>query len=199
MAQYSSDWIHTLENLQHWTYYWHQVELARSVITPGDQILEIGVGTKFTSNYLKSKDHQVTTMDIDPLKDPDIQANIVDHELDDKFDHVLAFEVFEHMPFEDFEKVLIKLHRVCRKNLLISLPRNEKLWLQWSVQWPGRKGCSFRLTTRRRKIISAHHHWEVDFYPYTKNKLEQTFSKHGYGIALFRKVDSLLFYILTTL
>jgi len=197
MYNYSSEWIHKHEKLHHWIYYWHQVDLVRSQIKEGDRILEIGVGTKFTSNYLKSKGFEVVTMDIDPEKKPDIVGNIVEDELEDEFDYVLAFEIFEHIPFEDFKKVLGKIKRICRKNLLISVPRNEKQWLRLSIELPGRKTFGFRLATLRRKIITKHHHWEVDFPPYSKDMLEKTFRDHQFHVELCRKVSFLYFYSLT--
>ncbi|MEN8202212.1 MAG: methyltransferase domain-containing protein [Bacteroidota bacterium] len=193
---YASGWIHKQENIHHWMYYWHQINLVRSRIKEGDRILEIGVGTKFTSDYLRSKGFEVVTMDIDPDKKPDIVGNIVEDELKEEFDFVLAFEVFEHIPFEDFVKVLAKIHPICRKNLLISLPRNEKQWLKLTAELPGRKTYGFRITTLRRKVISTHHHWEVDFSPYTKKMLEQTFRDHKFSVEDCRKVSSLYFYSL---
>jgi ubiquinone/menaquinone biosynthesis C-methylase UbiE len=196
--QYSSDWIHKHENLHHWMLYWHQVDMVRSRIKEGDRILEIGVGTKFTSNYLKSKGFEVVTMDIDPDKKPDIVGNVVQDELKEEFDYVLAFEVFEHIPFGDFRKVLDKIHRICRKGLLISLPRNEKQWLKLSAELPGRKTYGFRFATLRKKIITRHHHWEVDFSPYTKSMLENTFRDHRFLVEDCRRVSSLYFYALQT-
>lgn len=194
---YSSDWIHQHENLYHWTYYWHQIRLVREEIEESDKILEIGVGTRFTSNYLKSKGYNVVTLDIDPDKQPDMVGNIVEMELPDSYDYILAFEVFEHMPYEDFKKVLQMLNRHCRKRLLISVPRNEKIWLSFQVILPGRKSFSFGITTRRKKIISKHHHWEVDHPPVSRKALEQTFQSALFSIQKMKKVDSLYFYVLT--
>ncbi|MFO7933756.1 MAG: methyltransferase domain-containing protein [Bacteroidales bacterium] len=194
--QYSSDWIKRYENIHRWAFYWHQIDLVSSVLKEGERILEIGVGTKFTSNYLKSKGFHVTTMDIDPDKKPDIVANIVDYEFRETYDHVLAFEVFEHIPFADFEKALGKISRICRKYLLMSVPRNEKSWLRIDVELPGRKNLGFGITTRRRKIISRYHHWEVDFPPWTRHKLEQCFADNGFSVELRRKVSYIYFYSL---
>lgn len=194
---YSSDWIHRHENLVHWTYYWHQIRLVREEIDTGDRILEIGVGTRFTSNYLKSRGYHVVTLDIDPDKQPDIVGNIVEMELPETYDYILAFEVFEHMPFGDFSEVLHKLNRHCRKRLLISVPRNEKLWFSLQAELPGRKSFGFRIATRRKKIISKHHHWEVDHPPVSRKVLEQAFQSAGFRIQTMEKVDALYFYVLT--
>ena len=196
MYQYSSDWIERHENIHHWTYYWHQIDMARSVLKEGEKILEIGVGTKFTSNYLKSKGFQVTTIDIDPEKEPDIVANVVEYEFSESFDHVFAFEVFEHIPYLDFERVLEKISRICRRYLLMSVPRNEKTWFRLQAELPGKRTFGFGISTRRRKIISRHHHWEVDFPPRKKKNLEKSFAEKGFSVESCRKVYSIYFYSL---
>ena len=79
--RYSTSWIYKLETEQHWRLYWHQQKLMEGKVKPGDSVLEIGVGTGFTANYLRSKGVNVTTLDIDADKKPDIVANIVTYKL----------------------------------------------------------------------------------------------------------------------
>ena len=56
--KFSSDWIHTLEDERHWQYYHVQQAFIDGRISREDEILEVGIGTSFTSNYLKSKGYQ---------------------------------------------------------------------------------------------------------------------------------------------
>ena len=113
--RYSTDWIYSLESEEHWRLYWHQQELMQNKILPGQRILEIGFGSGFTANYLRSKGIEVVTLDIDLEKKPDIVANVVLYDFQEigRFDHVLAFEVFEHIPYSEFEEV-VQLES-CRK------------------------------------------------------------------------------------
>lgn len=196
MFSYSSDWIHKQESLHQWNYYWYQINILNTELSKGDSILEIGIGTRFTSNYLKSKGFRVTTIDIDPVKEPDIVANIVDYEFKENFDHVLAFEVFEHIPYEDFRKVLQNISHICDKNIFISLPRNEKVWIALNLELPGSKSFNFKISTRRKKIISKYHHWEVDFKEYTNDLLEETFQESNFELREREKFLSLYFYSL---
>lgn len=196
MGNYSSDWIHHLESKRHWIFYWNQLRTLNAVLEEGDRILEIGVGTRFTSDYLKSKGYDVTTLDIDTQKKPDIVADIVTFDLPGKYDHILGFEVFEHIPFEDFKIVLSKLHAASEKYFLMSLPRNEKVWLNAVAALPGSKQLRFRMATKRNKILSRHHFWEVDYGPYNNKMLQALFTEKGFQAERIEKVDSLFFYTL---
>lgn len=196
MDNYSSEWIHHLESKRHWIFYWNQLRTLNTELEEGDSILEIGVGTRFTSNYLKSKGYDVTTLDIDPLKQPDIVADIVTYAFPREFDHIMGFEVFEHIPFEDFKYVLSKLSLVCKKYFFISLPRNEKPWLNAIIEFPGSKKLKFRLATKRNKILAKHHYWEVDYGPYNNTMLTTLFAEKGFQMKHMEKVDSLFFYSL---
>lgn len=191
---YASDWIHKLEPEFHWRYYWHQQELISNYLQKNDKILEIGVGSKFTSNYLKSKGYNVTTIDIDQNKQPDIIANIVNYKFDQKFDHILAFEVFEHIPFEDFKEALKNISNNCSKNLFISLPRNEKVWFRLSVDLKIFQLNNFQITTKRNKIKTKFHHWEIDYKNYTKTNILKIFDDNDFSVVKHKKFYSLLFF-----
>lgn len=191
---YASEWIHKLEIELHWRYYWHQQELISNYIKKDDSILEIGVGSKFTSNYLKSRGYNITTIDIDKDKDPDIVANIVNHKFDKKFDHILAFEIFEHIPFEDFKIALKNISNNCNKNLFISLPRNEKHWFRLSLDFKIFQIKNFQITTKRNKIKSKYHYWEVDYKNHTKKNILRLFNESGFSLLKYKKFYSLLFF-----
>ena len=40
----------------------------------------------------------------------------------DSFDTVLACEIVEHLPFEDFKNILLDLKKIARKNVIIAIP-----------------------------------------------------------------------------
>lgn len=191
---YASEWIDKLETEIHWRYYWNQQELISNYIKKGDKILEIGVGSKFTSNYLKSKGYDVTTIDIDPKKQPDIVADIVNYTFNEKYDHILAFEIFEHIPFEDFQKALKNISNICNKKLFISLPRNEKMWFKLTLDLKIFQINNFQITTKRNKIKSKYHFWEVDYKNYTKKNILNLFSENKFTLLKYKKFYSLLYF-----
>ena len=191
--RYSTDWIHSLEGEEHWMIYWHQIGFILDDLTNGDSILEIGPGNGFITNYLRSKGYRVTTLDIDEGKNPDIVANVVLHEFNETFDHIIAFEVFEHIPFEKFVSVLPKLKKTCNKNLFFSVPGNYKIWFKLNGIIPYYKKFSFTLKFRRNKIKADHHFWEYNYKEYTLKKLEKVFTEAGFRLVRTKKLDLNLF------
>ena len=85
---YDAVWTKKLESKEHWLLYWKQQWLLTKYLRQKDTILEIGVGSGFTANYLRNKNYTVTTLDIDNKKKPDIVANIVDYKLKTNYDFI---------------------------------------------------------------------------------------------------------------
>ncbi len=194
---YSSDWIKELESEEHWKLYWQQQKMMQNYLKPKDTILEIGVGTSFTANYLKSKEFSVTTFDIDKEKKPDIVGNIVDHNWGTmNFDHILAFEVFEHIPFEEFKKALLKLKNVFKKYIFISLPVNEKFLFEFEYKIPRVKKNSLRIPISKNKITTINHFWEIGYDKYSEIFIENMFIEQGYKVIKKQKKSSFFYYIL---
>lgn len=189
---YSSDWIHKLENSDHWLLYWNQAKLVFDYIQEKESILELGVGSGFTANYLKSKGYKVLTMDIDKEKTPDICANIVDYNFESKVDHVLAFEIFEHIPFEEFCKVIKKLKTVINKYLIFSIPRNEKRYLDIEINTIlSSKKYRFSLKRIRNKLTTDHHFWELDYKKFSKKMVLETLKKENFHLVSHKKIKAI--------
>lgn len=192
--KYSSDWIHHLESEGHWRLYWQQINLVLKELQKGDILLEIGPGSGFVTNYLRSKGFHVTTLDIDEQKSPDILANIVEYTYPDKYDHILAFEVFEHIPFDKFADILPKLRKTVRKNLFFSVPRNYKIWFSIDLIIPFFRNVSFTIKAKRRKIITGNHFWELDYKKYTLKNLAIMIKDVGFLSTNIRKNSLVVFF-----
>lgn len=194
--KYSAEWIYDLESEEHWRLYWNQQKLMQHKVSSGDMVLEIGVGSGFTANYLRSKGLNVKTLDIDREKEPDIVANLVEYPFPDCYDHVLAFEVFEHIPFVEFKSVFEKISKVCKKYIFISVPRNERVWLKLNFQLPILGKRELRLVTLRGKVIEPAHFWEIGDGSVSIDDLEQMFGKCGLTVLTKTKRFSRIFYAL---
>ena len=173
-----STWIHNLETELHWRLYYRQQLVMKDLVRAGDQVLEIGPGTGFTTNYLRSKGVRVTTMDFAPGMKPDIVANMLTYEFPDKYDAILAFEVFEHVPFEKFQEALPRIAAACRRHLIFSIPRNIKAPFWIELKLPRLAPLKWELPMKRGRMCSPNHFWEVD-YGVSMRDLEQLIAKCG--------------------
>lgn len=195
---YSADWIKNLETKEHWEYYWHQQKLMDGLLEPGrDKVLEIGVGTGFATNYMRSRGHDVTTLDIDPGKSPDILANVVTYEFKQHFDAVMAFEILEHIPYSEFVKIIQKFAAMEVSLIFLSLPQNTGSLLRVSMKLPKVRAFELDVRAKRRKITTPAHHWEMDHGGHSVADVEQLFLANGFHIRQRVKVRSIHFYALS--
>ena len=117
-------YFHDYDNLERFISYYYQCRLVIELNIK--TALEIGVGNRLTSNYLKNQNIKVTTCDIDKNLKPDVVNDVRKLSFkNNNFDAVYAYQVLEHLPFEDFEKALEELYRVSKRYVLISLPYNS--------------------------------------------------------------------------
>lgn len=196
--RYSSHWIHELESETHWRLYWRQQKLMDGLVRPEDRVLEIGVGTGFTASYLRSKGVHVTTLDIDADKQPDIVANVAQYDFPEAYDAILAFEVFEHLPYDDFPRLLARLSTAAKSHLFLSLPRNRRLVTSVNVKLPKVKARTFQWKVRRGEIVEPYHVWELDHGDVTVESLERELSRHGFEVARRDEAFDRRFYALAT-
>lgn len=183
---YGSDWIHKLEDIDQWKLYWMQQNFMKDIISLDDDILEIGLGSGFCSNYLKNKGYSVTTLDIDGNKNPDIVGNVVYYEFTRDFDYVLAYEVLEHIPFKYLKNTLRKLRKICRKGLFISIPEYYPVVFSLKLKIPKMKQIEYSFLSPRfltyRKKLATHHHWEVNSPQETRlESILKLFSECGFS------------------
>jgi hypothetical protein len=179
--KYTSDWIKTLEKELHWRWYWHQQKLLENRLQKSARIAEIGVGSKFTYNYLRSKGFHVQSVDIDKNKNPDLLLNIVDcNDSDLVFDTILAFNIFEHIPYDEFMITIEKFARNNIKQLFIGLPVNKKIILEIRLRLGRYFDQEIVLAVPKRKITTANHHWELEYKKTNTNKFIHDMSERSY-------------------
>lgn len=173
------------DDLSRFISYFYQMDLARSV-NP-ENILEIGKGNGTVSDYLKKIGFSVTTCDFDKNLNPDIVADVRSIPVaDNSFDVVLAYEILEHLPFEEFEKCLKELKRISKKHVLISLPYKstsfelffkfpgirflfKKDFFRWLIRLPLKFGGV---------KVSGQHYWELDLYQWPLRRVRVLISRH---------------------
>ncbi len=170
--------------LSRWSSYWHQIK--EILKCRPNNVLEIGVGDKVVSNYLKNNTKiKYTSLDINSALEPDIVGNIENLDMDDNsYDVVCAFEVLEHLPFEKFNKCLKELKRVSRKYVIISLPHwgrhfSISIHLPYfkTIKWQ----YKFNLFPIEHKF-NGEHYWEIGKIGYSLKNIKSNISDSGFII-----------------
>lgn len=145
-------------------------------------VLEIGIGNRLVSSYLKREGVSVTTVDFDKELQPDIVADVRSMPVPDKsFDLVTACQILEHIPFEDFEDALQEIQRITKRHVVISLPRRSS-YFEIVIKFP------FIRTLLKRSFIdiainkhitfggfktSGQHYFEIDRSRYKMSKVRE--------------------------
>ena len=111
----------TYESFNLWLDYWTQYELIKKIRPKS--VLEIGKGVGVLEFLLKRQDYKYTSADIEKSLKPDLVCDITKIPVKNKsYDVVCAFEVLEHIPYDDFEAALKEMKRIAKKRVIISIP-----------------------------------------------------------------------------
>ncbi len=182
------------DDLNRFISYFYQIDLVNQLRNTKEyentknedfKILEVGKGNGTVSDYLRKLDYQITTVDIDPELKPDQLADI--RKLPFKanaFDLITAYEVLEHLPFEELETVLKELKRVSQKYVIISLPYRStgfefifKFPLVRSLAKKSFFDIFLRIPLKFGGFeTSGQHWWEIDGGRYSLRKLRRILS-----------------------
>ena len=185
-------------NLERFISYFYQVDLiTRHLELPADKILEVGVGNGLVSDHLKKMGLDITTCDFDEALKPDVVADIRRLPFEDNgFEVVTAFEVLEHILFEDVPKALGELKRVSSRTVIISLPYRSTS-IELVVKFP------FIRTLLKRNFLSifvrfpwffkgfsssGQHYWEIDGYNYRLGKVMKILKNNFKSVKKIRPV-----------
>lgn len=145
-------------------------------------ILEIGKGSGFFSDYMKKFGYNLTSCDFDKNLNPDVVGDVRNLPFkDDEFDIVTAFEVLEHIPFEDVPKALLELRRVTKRYAIISLPY-KSTGFEMVLKFPGIRSLFkmpfldffLRIPLKFGGIkVSGQHYWEIDGWQHRLAKVRK--------------------------
>lgn len=165
--------------LDRWSSYYYQL---REIINLAPQsLLEIGLGDKVLSSYLKNNLKIIyKSLDFDPSLEPDIIASVAEMPLkDNSFDLIVAFQVLEHLPFSNFEKALAEIRRVSRKDAIISLPHFGpplKFLLKLPLFKEIKLARKIRLPLKHN--FNGQHYWEIGKHSYPLKKIKDIISQY---------------------
>ena len=161
-----------------WISYWHQIDEVLSL--KPKNALEVGVGNKTVSNYLKNQGIRLTTFDIDEKLKPDVVGDILNMPFENSsFDVVLCAEVLEHLSFDKFEKGLSELKRVSKKYVILSLPHfGHSIKLSFKIPLIKEKKLAIRIPFPTKHHFNGDHYWEIGKKGYPLMKIKQIIKKY---------------------
>jgi SAM-dependent methyltransferase len=171
---------HSYDTLERFNSYFHQIKIIHDL--DPEKILEIGIGNKTVSNYLKDKGSLVSTCDFDERLEPDYIADIQDLPFsNNSFDCVMACQVLEHLPWQAIDVALRELKRVSKKYIVISIPDAATLirfMVKTSILWRFLKKDTLTLSIRIPKIFKTkpscdEHFWEMGLRHFSKRKIRR--------------------------
>ena len=160
----------------------YSYQIQEIIATNPASVVEIGVGDGVVSDYFrKNSKIEFTTSDFAEDLKPDIVADVRALPVDDKsYDTTCAFQVLEHLPFEDFEKGVSELVRVAKNYVLISLPHfNHPLKLDIKVPLLPEIKILIQVPHPKPHVFDGQHYWEIGKKGYPASRIRSVLSKYG--------------------
>ncbi len=160
----------------------YQTQLAEIIRSNARSVLEIGAGDRVVGSYLKNNTQiAYTSADIADDVGADVIAPVTKLPFEDNsFDISCAFEVLEHLPFDQFQPALTELARVARTHVLISLPHfGPMLSLALKIPFLPRIRLAYKIPFPKEHAFNGQHHWEIGKRGYPLSRIRTELSKHG--------------------
>lgn len=160
--------------------YFNQISLA--VNTNPENILEIGAGDKVFSSYIKQNTNiEIKTLDLAEDLKPDFIGDIRKMPFpDNSFDSVCAFEVLEHIPFDDVSVALKEMFRVSKKYVLISVPHfSPQFKFLLKIPFIPEIKFAIKVPYFKKHKFDGEHYWELGKAGFPKSKFKKLLKQGG--------------------
>jgi len=155
--------------------YFFQLKTIHEIMP--NKILEIGKGSGLFSRELKNNNFDLVILDFDSNLNPDIVGDIRELPFPkESFDCICAFQVLEHLPFEDFSISIKELKRVSKQYIFISLP-NSGRYFKYDLVIPKigrlRKMISLSKFKKDIHVFDGEHYWEINKVNYDESIIKE--------------------------
>lgn len=165
--------------------YWHQIN--EIINKKPKKVLEIGIAYgAFVSKYLRNRNIDVTTLDINKKLSPVKVGDILNIPFEDNtFDVVAAFEVLEHLPFLKIKKAIKEIWRVTTSYAIISLPDQRPCFkIEFSIfrKFSIRKIFNLSYLNFIKYKLYPGHKWEIGYNGIKKSNIKQLFQNQNFQI-----------------
>jgi len=165
---------------ERWMSYWYQINKIMK-LRPKN-VLEIGIGNKLVSDYLKKRGINVTTVDINRDLEPDFVCSVTElsSTLKSKYDIILCAQVLEHLPFSEFEVSLKEIAKICERYAVITLPYGgiDFSLIAYLPRIGLKKILSVKIPFPRKHKFNGEHYWEIGKKGYSLSKIRGIISRY---------------------
>lgn len=165
--------------LDRWSSYHYQ--LRELLALNPRSVVEVGVGDGVVRQYLRhNTDISYTSFDFAEDLKPDVVGDVRAMSFaDGSFDVACAFEVLEHLPFEDFDQALGELARVSKKHVLVSLPHfGPPVKFLLKLPFLPELRLAFKIPFPKTHVFNGQHYWEIGKRGYPPSRIRAALSKH---------------------
>jgi len=181
------------ESVGRWKSYYYQIDNILKNLDPNeDKVLEIGIGNHFIEDKLKRLNVNITTADFDRSLNPDYVADITQLPFsDNSFNIVCAFEVLEHIPFEEIGASLNEMKRVSNNIILFTVPFiTFNLYIGFKLlPYIGYKDIELKMPLFFKKHqFDGQHYWEIGKREYPLQRIKDEISRNNLKIKYTWKV-----------
>ncbi|OGZ08632.1 MAG: hypothetical protein A3D65_01900 [Candidatus Lloydbacteria bacterium RIFCSPHIGHO2_02_FULL_50_13] len=162
-----------------WASYHKQIK--ETLVLQPESILEVGLGDGVYRNYLLSQTNiRYQSLDIDPELKPDIVGSVTAIPLlDSAVDYVVAFEILEHLPFEQFSTALQEIARVAKRGAIISLPHfGPPVKLSFKLPFLPEISLAFKIPYMPQHRFNGQHYWELGKKGYSVARILREFERY---------------------
>ncbi len=180
---------------------------------PFNNVLELGVGPGVIAKIMNSLGKKIVTCDFDIHLNPDVLADIRALPFKkESFDLIIALQILEHIPYEDFVKVLKNLNKISKNFVLFSVPYNQhhfEFYLNFKIM----KYLFFKgkINNFLQRIFPVHvymgisrfrtdfsfdgeHYWEIGYKNFGISKIRNDIRNSGFLIMQEQRVELAPYY-----
>ncbi|NTW32743.1 MAG: class I SAM-dependent methyltransferase [Bacteroidetes bacterium] len=160
-----------------WSSIWYQVKEIISI--KPNNVLEIGPGLGIFKMIMKKSNINVETIDIDKDLNPDYVGSVLNLPFNaNSYSVVCAFQILEHLPYNESLLAFKEIVRVADKYVVISLPDSKKA-ISITVRIPKLSECNIiipiPLTGKKKHIYAGEHYWELNKRGYNVKKVKNDY------------------------